>query len=111
MAPPPTVTGFVPTRGPVGTKVTLTGIHFRGAIAVIFNGVGDPQFEVVSETSIRATVPPEATSGPVSVITASGTGVSADPFTVTTGGISSRDIRAYRAEGEGAGRVPSSLQN
>ena len=90
MAPPPTVTGFVPTRGPVGTKVTLTGIHFRGAIAVIFNGVGDPQFEVVSETSIRATVPPEATSGPVSVITASGTGVSADPFTVTTGGISSR---------------------
>ncbi len=87
---PPTVTRFTPTRGPVGTRVTLTGTHFLGATAVRFNGVSAFRFEVVSMTSLRAVVPPSATSGPISVVTPGGTGVSADAFTVTSGGISSR---------------------
>ena len=82
---PPTLTRFNPTRGPVGTQVTLTGTHLFEASAVRFNGVDASRFEVVSGTSIEAAVPPEATTGPISVITPGGTAVSADPFTVIAG--------------------------
>ncbi len=90
VAPPPTVAGFAPTGGPVGTRVTLTGTHFLGATAVEFNGVNAPQFEVVSRTSLQAIVPPEATSGPIRVVTPRGAAVSASNFIVTDGGISDR---------------------
>ena len=82
---PPTLTRFNPTRGPVGTQVTLTGTHLFEASAVRFNGVDASRFEVFSGTSIEAVVPPEAATGPISVITPGGTAVSADPFTVTAG--------------------------
>ncbi len=83
---PPTLTRFTPTRGPAGTQVTLTGIHLLGATAVLFNGVPAARFEVVSGTSIEAVVPLEAASGPISVMTPGGTGVSAESFTVTDSG-------------------------
>ena len=79
---PPTVTGFTPTQGPLGTRVTLTGTYFLGATDVRFNRVSAVMFEVVSATSIVAVVPPGATSGPISVVTPGGTAVSAEPFTV-----------------------------
>ena len=82
---PPALTRFNPTRGPVGTQVTLTGTHLFEASAVRFNGVDASRFEVISGTTIEAAVPPEATTGPISVITPGGTAVSADPFTVITG--------------------------
>ena len=82
---PPTLTRFSPTRGPVDTRVTLSGTHLFEATAVRFNGVDASRFEVVSGTSIEAVVPPGASSGPISVVTPGGTVVSADPFTVTTG--------------------------
>ena len=82
---PPTLTRFSPIRGPVDTRVTLTGTHLFEATAVRFNGVDASRFEVVSGTSIEAMVPPGASSGPISVVTPGGTAVSADPFTVTTG--------------------------
>ena len=85
LGPPPTLIRFNPTSGPVGTRVTLTGTHFLGATAVAFNGVTATEFEVVSGTSIEAMVPPDASSGPISVVTSGGTAVSDDPFTVTTG--------------------------
>ena len=78
----PTVAGFVPMAGPVGTRVTLTGTYFLGATEVLFNRVSAPEFEVVSGTSIEAVVPSGATSGPISVVTPGGTAVSAEPFTV-----------------------------
>ena len=81
----PTLTRFTPTSGPAGTWVTMTGTHFLGASDVRFNGVSSLQFEIVSMTTIRAVVPPGATSGPISVVTPGGTGISAEPFTVTTG--------------------------
>ena len=87
---PPTLTRFSPTSGPPGTWVTLTGTHFLGASEVRFNGVGSLEFEVVSVTSIRAVVPPKATSGPISVVTPVGTAASASPFTVTAAGTGSR---------------------
>ena len=87
---PPTLTRFSPTRGPVGTQVTLTGTHLFEATAVRFNGIDASGFEVVSGASIEAVVPQEATSGPISVVTPGGTTVSADLFTVTEEGTGSQ---------------------
>ena len=86
---PPTLTGFTPKWGPVGARITLTGTHFLGATAVSFNGVLAARFEVVSATTIKAVVPLEATSGPITVVTAGGTAMSAESFTVTDSGIGS----------------------
>ena len=87
---PPNITRFTPASGPVGTRVTLTGTRLLGATEVLFNRVSSLEFEVVSMTSIRAIVPAEATSGPISVVTPGGTAVSAESFTVTVVEISSR---------------------
>ena len=79
---PPTLTSFAPTSGPVGSSVTLSGTTFTGATAVRFNGVS-ASFTVTSDTAIQATVPPGATTGPLSVTTPGGTATSPNTFTVT----------------------------
>ena len=81
VASAPTITGFTPTSGPVGTSVTISGTNFTGATAVAFNGVS-ASFTVTSATTIQATVPTGATTGPLSVTTPGGTGTSANVFTV-----------------------------
>ena len=78
---PPQVSSFDPTSGPVGTEVTLTGLNFTGATDVSFNGT-PASFTIDSDTQIRATVPASATTGPISVTNADGTGLSASDFTV-----------------------------
>jgi len=82
-SPAPTVTGFSPTGGCIGTQVTITGTNFTGATQVRFNGVL-AAFTVVNSTTITATVPAGASSGLISVTNASGTGSSANAFTVNT---------------------------
>ncbi len=81
---PPTITSFLPTSGPAGTLVTISGSGFTGATSVAFNGVAAP-FTVVSSSTITATVPAGATSGPVSVAGPNGTAQSSGSFTVTSG--------------------------
>src|SRR5204862_990701 len=78
---PPTITSFTPGSGPVGTSVTISGTNFTGASAVLFNGTS-ASFTVNSATSIAATVPSGATTGPISVTTSGGTASSASSFTV-----------------------------
>jgi hypothetical protein len=82
--PPPTITSFTPTSGPVGTQVDIQGTNLTGATSVTFNGTADPSFVVNSATDITAHLPPGATTGPISVTTPSGTGTSTDNFTVST---------------------------
>ena len=79
---PPTITGFAPPGGPVGTPVTITGTSFTGATAVKFNGTAATAFTVNLDTQITATVPSGATTGPISVTTPAGTGASATSFTI-----------------------------
>ena len=79
--PQPVITSFSPTSGSVETEVTISGSNFTGATVVTFNGVA-ASFIVDSDTQIRATVPGGATTGPIGVTTAAGTGVSANGFTV-----------------------------
>lgn len=62
--------------------MTITGANFQTASGVAFNGTLATTFTVVSTTSITATVPAGATSGPISVISPFGTGTSAASFTV-----------------------------
>jgi hypothetical protein len=81
--PAPTISGFTPPSGPVGTSVTITGTDLSGASAVTFHGTSATTFTVDSATQVRATVPAGATTGPVAVTTPGGTATSASDFTVT----------------------------
>ncbi|TML01971.1 MAG: hypothetical protein E6G40_01675, partial [Actinobacteria bacterium] len=80
--PVPTITGFAPTEGPVGTEVTITGSDFSGATDVQFNGTS-AIFTIDSDAQISAVLPEGATTGPIAVVTPDGTATSADPFTAT----------------------------
>jgi len=79
---PPTVVNFTPVTAAVGGTAVLTGTDFTAATIVQFNGTYAPVFTVNSATQITATVPPSATSGPISVTTPTGTGVSSANFVV-----------------------------
>lgn len=59
----PTQPTFSPSAGGVGTSVTLTGTHFTDAGTVTLNGVSC-SFSVTNDTTISATVPSGATTGP-----------------------------------------------
>jgi hypothetical protein len=80
----PSVLSFSPPSGPVGTEVTLTGTAFRGANKITFNDIVATKYTVVSDTSIKVTVPTGATTGPIAVFTSGGTGTSASNFEVTS---------------------------
>jgi outer membrane protein assembly factor BamB len=82
-AQPPAITSFAPSSGPAGTSVAIKGTGFTGATAVSFNGV-TAAFAVGSDTSISATVPAGASTGPISVTNAQGTATTQSGFTVTT---------------------------
>ena len=81
----PTITGFSPTSGAVGTSVTITGTNFTSASSVAFNGTS-ASFTVNSSTQITATVPTGATTGTIGVIAPGGLATSSGSFTVTSGG-------------------------
>jgi hypothetical protein len=76
------VTGFAPTSGPVGTRITITGSGFKGTKTVTINGTKASR-SVKSDSTILATVKKETTSGQIAVSGPNGTAVSAGSFTVT----------------------------
>ncbi|MCB2409370.1 LamG-like jellyroll fold domain-containing protein [Hymenobacter lucidus] len=79
----PTITSFTPDRGPVGTRVTLTGTDLAGATSVSFNGTAQTTFISNSATEIVLRVPAGATTGTLTVTTPGGTSAaSAQTFTV-----------------------------
>ena len=81
----PTITDFTPKRGAPGVVVTISGDNFtEQGTTVQFNGVEVEASKVTvdSATEIRATVPPGAATGPITVVTPGGTVASTDPFRV-----------------------------
>jgi hypothetical protein len=79
---PPSITKFTPTRGPVGTVVTIKGTNLAGATKVTFNGVKGT-ITSDSATKIKVKVPSGATTGKIKVVGPSGKATSATAFTVT----------------------------
>jgi len=80
------IVAFAPSRARVGEEVTLYGFGFvpdPAQNAVSFNGAPAP---VVSATAnvLVAQVPANASSGPITVVNANGTAVSAQAFTLAT---------------------------
>jgi uncharacterized repeat protein (TIGR03803 family) len=59
----------LPSRGMVGSKVTILGTNLTGTISVTFAGK-PANFTVLSNSEITATVPTGATTGTVEVVTA-----------------------------------------
>jgi hypothetical protein len=82
--PTPTITGFSPASGAIGTQVTITGTNLRGASTVSFNSTSASSYTIESATQITATVPEGATTGPISVTTRGGTATSAEDLAVLT---------------------------
>jgi hypothetical protein len=78
----PTISGFSPASGPVGTVVTITGTGFAGTTALKFHTTA-ASFSILSPTMISATVPAGATSGAITVSTKGGTARSVGRFKVT----------------------------
>jgi uncharacterized repeat protein (TIGR01451 family) len=77
--PAPTITGFSPASGQVGSSVTITGTNLVFATNVTFNGTS-AAFTIVSTEQIVATVPAGATSGLIQVQTLGGTTTSSSSF-------------------------------
>lgn len=77
----PTLTGFTPLSGPIGTSVTITGTGLAQTTKVTFNKVA-ATFTVNSDSKITATVPTGATTGKVVVTTPGGSATSSASFTV-----------------------------
>jgi hypothetical protein len=82
--PTPTVSGFTPGTGGVGTPVRIAGTDLKNAYSVRFGGT-PALFSVDSDLQIMASVPVGAVTGPVTVSTIGGTATSPDTFTVLQG--------------------------
>ncbi len=81
------VTGFDPVSGAVGTSVTIDGSGFSATAAsntVRFNGV-TAAVTSATTTSLTATVPAGAATGPISVAVGANTATSLSSFTVVSG--------------------------
>src|SRR5262249_39192853 len=76
---------FRPATGMPGTKVTLSGTNFTGATAVLFNGASAVFTNASAnnvDLGIAATVPPDATDGPITIRTPHGDVTSTSSFVV-----------------------------
>ncbi len=80
--PLPTITGFTPTIGGVGTLVSITGTNFTGATAVRFNNNLAGTFTVVNAGLITAVVPSGTTTGIIKVTTPAGADSTSNNFVV-----------------------------
>ena len=81
----PSIASFSPVSGTASSLVGITGLNFNQVVMVNFNGVNASTFTVDSSTHITATVPSNASVGPISVITSSGSITSSASFAITTG--------------------------
>jgi hypothetical protein len=76
----PIIDEVTPARGMTGSKVSIKGSNFAGTAEVSFNGAAARSFVIVSPEEIKAVVPDDALSGPVSVSTPRGEARSSGSF-------------------------------
>lgn len=78
----PVIHDFSPRHGLPGTNVVITGANLRGATAVRFHGIPASFVPPTNNTTLVATVPGGAQTGPIEVVTPGGQAVSGEPFTL-----------------------------
>lgn len=78
---PPTISGFSPGSGDVGSSVTIYGENYTSISSVSFNNIST-SFTVISPTEIEAIVPAGAASGFIKVVASGGTAISSMSFEV-----------------------------
>ena len=90
--PTPIVSSLTPSSGVAGMQVNIYGNHFgatQGTNTLSFNGVPPASISTWSDTYILATLPSNATTGPVTVVASSIPSNSSVVFTVTNPAIGS----------------------
>jgi hypothetical protein len=83
IGPAPLIIDFSPRGGAPGESVVINGANFAGATNVLFNGTMASNLTVTAATQIHTTVPAGATTGPITVLSLAGAGVSTNKFFVT----------------------------
>lgn len=78
----PTVTGFSPTHGPVGTNVTITGTNFNAGTTVTFFNNKPATVTLITSNTLIAKVPAGAITGPIKVSNAAGSTTAPGNFTI-----------------------------
>ncbi|HEX8834472.1 MAG TPA: IPT/TIG domain-containing protein, partial [Abditibacteriaceae bacterium] len=81
----PVISSFNPTRGACGTVVTIFGSNFDKVQSVQFNSRDTSYFRIISPTQIRATVPVNASTGPIRISTGTASATTTTNFTLTAG--------------------------
>lgn len=77
----PAIATMTPGAGPAGSQVTFRGSNLSAVTAVVFNSY-NASFKVVNDSTIVATVPSGADSGPVVLETPAGVIQAASLFSV-----------------------------
>ena len=78
----PTIAGFSPSSGAIGTQVTVTGTNLAGVVGVQMGHILTAP-DSTADTQVVFTVPPGATTGPIKILTKGGSATSTGTFTVT----------------------------
>jgi len=82
IVPVPTISVLSPSSAKIGTLVTIAGANFTGATTIRFSNNVVASFTVLSDTKLTTTVPVGTVTGPVTVVTPSGAGISQINFTL-----------------------------
>ena len=88
--PPPEISSFSPESGIPGDSVEIRGTNFVQVLSVRFNGV-EASFTNILSDVIMASVPTNTSTGPITVITASGTNITTAVFTLPAPSLTSID--------------------
>ncbi|HEX4059627.1 MAG TPA: IPT/TIG domain-containing protein, partial [Streptosporangiaceae bacterium] len=78
----PSITGFDPPQGPIGTSVEVSGVNLTSVTGVSFTGV-NTLFKIDSGDRLTVTVPAGATTGPITLHSGQQHVTSGTNFTVT----------------------------
>ncbi len=81
----PTITGFTPTTGAVGTTVTVSGTRLTGITGIRVNGTAGTIVGTPTATAATFTVGDGSTSGRISLSTPGGLAVSSSSFSFDPG--------------------------
>jgi Leucine-rich repeat (LRR) protein len=81
----PVITGITPEAATVGTAVVVTGRFLTAPLRATIGGINAPTFTAISSTQVSVIVPPNGTTGTVSLVTRGGVASSTSIVTVLPG--------------------------